>query len=283
MWQHVWRVYKSAAFPHALASAAGRRCEQSGTGLHQQSAELASRIGVDPHIWSADRCSLCAVRDRAICTALTPAARDQSAADRRTEILERGQTLVWEGADPPLAGIVVEGVLKLSISLSDGREQIVGLVYPADFIGGPFGSRSQFSVTALSDSRVCVFSQSGFDRILADQPELARRLLQHTLEELNRTRRWMLLLGRKTARERIATFLLEMSQRLAESDPSSQPPLDRFELPVDRQQIADLLGLTIETVSRQLSQMRDLGAIHMPRRRALEILDRGQLQEMSSD
>lgn len=271
----------------ALSRMRGRggraRRRYSGTGLQQQSAELASRIGTDLHLWSADRCSLCAVRDRAICAALSPAAREQSATERRTELLERGQTLVWEGEDPPLAGIVVEGVLKLSISLSDGREQIVGLVYPADFIGGPFGSRSQFSVTALTDSRVCVFSQAAFDRMLSGEPELARRLLQHTLEELNRTRRWMLLLGRKTARERIATFLLEMSQRLMESDPAAPSPLDRFELPVDRQQIADLLGLTIETVSRQLSQMRADGAIRMPRRRALEILDRAQLQEMSGD
>lgn len=226
---------------------------------------------------------MCAVRDRAICAALTPAAREKNAADHRTEILERGRTLVWEGEDPPLAGIVVEGVLKLSISLSDGREQIVGLAYPADFIGGPFSNRSQFSATALTDARVCVFSHAAFDRMLADEPELSQRLLRHTLDELNRTRRWMLLLGRKSASERIATFLLEVSRRLMEAHPQATAQLDSFDLPVDRQQIADLLGLTIETVSRQLSQMRADGIIRMPSRRALEILDRARLRELSGD
>lgn len=232
---------------------------------------------------ATSRCALCKVRDRAICKVLATNTRDQHSHEGRTEILHKGQTLVWEGEDPQLAGIVVEGVLKLSISLSDGREQIVGVVYPADFIGGPFGTRSQYSVTALTDSQVCIFPQASFKRLLQAQPEFSHSLLEHTLEELNRTRRWMLLLGRKTASERIASFLLEISQQLARNQPEPGAVLNRLELPLDRQQIADLLGLTIETVSRQLSAMRTAGIIRLPGRRSLEIVDRNQLIELSGD
>ncbi len=232
---------------------------------------------------SPSRCTMCAVRARAICTAISPTMRDQYGQEGRTDTLRKGQTLVWEGEYLHLAAIVVAGVLKLSISLSDGREQIVGVVYPADFIGRPFGDRSQVSATALTDAQVCIFPQTAFDRLLFEQPDFGRRLLEHTLEELNRTRRGMLLLGRKSAPERIASFLLEISRRLGESQPQPQAALDSFELPLDRQQIADLLGLTIETVSRQLSAMRAAGLIRLPGRRTLEILDRRQLLELSGD
>jgi len=190
---------------------------------------------------------------------------------------------VWEGEDALLVANVLEGVLKLSTSTSDGREQIVGVVYPSDFIGRPFGERSHHSVTALVDSRVCLFPRAAFDRFAHDHPELEHRLLNRALDELDRARRWMLLLGRKSAPERVASFLLEMSVRLAEAGCEHDGPLDRFELPLDRQQIADVLGLTIETVSRQLSALRASGVIDLPGRRALHILDRGRLIALAGD
>ena len=199
------------------------------------------------------------------------------------QTIPRGRTLVWEGEDAALVANVTEGVLKLSISTSDGREQIVGVVYPSDFIGRPFGDRSQYSVTALVDSKVCMFPRSAFDRFAHEHPELERRLLNRTLDELDRARRWMLLLGRKSAAERVASFLIEMSQRLAETGPDPQIPLENFDLPLDRQQIADVLGLTIETVSRQLSAMRAAGVIELPGRRSLSIRDRARLVALAGD
>ena len=108
-------------------------------------------------------------------------------------------------------------------------------------------------------------------------------MLNRTLDELDRARRWMLLLGRKSAAERVASFLIEMSQRLAETGPDPQIPLDNFDLPLDRQQIADVLGLTIETVSRQLSAMRAAGVIELPGRRSLSIRDRARLVALAGD
>ena len=237
----------------------------------------------DQRLPIAHNCDGCVVRNRSICAALQPDDRMALGREGRIQVVPRGRTLVWEGEDAMLVANVIEGVLKLSTSTSDGREQIVGVVYPSDFIGRPFGERSQHSVTALVDSRVCLFPRAAFDRFAHDHPELEHRLLNRALDELDRARRWMLLLGRKSATERVASFLLELSQRLAETGCGGEPALDSFELPLDRQQIADVLGLTIETVSRQMSALRAAQVIDLPGRRSLHILDRARLTAMAGD
>lgn len=227
-------------------------------------------------------CSHCVVRNRAICASLSTGEVEKLNALGRRQSVRRGQTLIWEGDDAMVVANVVEGMLKLSTSTGDGREQIVGVVYPSDFIGRPFGQRSHHSVTALTDARVCMFTRNAFDSFAREHPELEHKLLERTLIELDRARRWMLLLGRKSAAERVATFVLEMSDRLAETGCDAVPqPLDCFELPLTRQQIADVLGLTIETVSRQLSRLRADGVIDLPDRRRIAIRDRGAIEALA--
>lgn len=224
-------------------------------------------------------CAQCVVRNRAICSALSVEELDALNAIGRRQTISRGQSLMWEGDDSLLVGNVVEGVLKLSTSTADGREQIVGVVYPSDFIGRPFGKTSQHTVTALTDARVCSFARSAFDGFARKHPDLEHRLLQRTLEELDRARTWMLLLGRKSASERVATFLLDISKRLSRSTCSGEDEVDEFELPLSRQQVADVLGLTIETVSRQLTQFRMAGLIETPDRRTIVIRDREGMED----
>jgi CRP/FNR family transcriptional regulator len=131
-------------------------------------------------------------------------------------------------------------------------------------------------VTALTEAKVCVFSRRDFDAFAREHPALEHKLLQRTLGELDRTRRWMLLLGRKSAGERVASFIIEMSERLVEQgcQGTHDQPLKRFTLPFSRQQVADVLGLTIETVSRQFTRLKSEGLIDLPSRREVEILDR---------
>lgn len=227
-------------------------------------------------------CSTCLVRNRAICAALDNQEIGSLNAIGRTRTLRAGQPLIWEGDDALMVANVIEGVLKLSTGTGDGREQIVGIVYPSDFIGRPFGATAPHSVTALTDARVCTFNRSDFDRFAREHPSLEHKLLERTLTELDRARHWMLLLGRKTAPEKIASFLLEMSQRLA-GEGCSVPlgPTTRFVLPFGRQQIADILGTTIETVSRQLTRLERDGVIELPSRREIEIRDRGRLEMLA--
>jgi CRP/FNR family transcriptional regulator len=228
-------------------------------------------------------CYQCVVRNSAICAALSHDELDALSRLGRKQRLVRGQTLVWEGDDAIIVANIISGILKVSMSITDGREQIVGVVFPADFIGRPFGQKSPYSVTALSDAELCIFSRSSFDAFARNHPALEHKLLQRTLEELDRAREWMLLLGKKTATERIATLLLEMSIRLSETGCSvEQNDLNEFALPLDRQQMGDVLGLTIETVSRQLSRLKADGVIGLPDRRMVSIQDRRRLQDLST-
>jgi CRP/FNR family transcriptional regulator len=226
-------------------------------------------------------CETCVVRNRAICSALDTTEIQALNAIGRRRKLEPGQSLLWEGEDSVLVANVIEGVLKLSTGTADGREQIVGVVYPSDFIGRPFGQQTAHSVTALTGATVCVFSRSDFDSFAREHPALEHKLLQRTLSELDRTRRWMLLLGRKSASERIAAFLLDMSERLVEPGCETPPdePHQTFDLPFSRQQVADVLGLTIETVSRQFTKLKSDGVIDLPSRRTVTILDREALED----
>lgn len=221
-------------------------------------------------------CETCVVRNRAICSSLDSEELKALNAIGRRRTLEPGESLMWEGEDSVLVANVIDGVLKLSTGTEDGREQIVGVVYPSDFIGRPFGSTSGHGVTALTKSRVCVFSRKDFDAFAREHPGLEHKLLQRTLAELDRTRRWMLLLGRKSAGEKLASFLLEMSERLVQPGCETMPDksLRRFALPFSRQQVADVLGLTIETVSRQFTRLKADGLIDLPSRREVVILDR---------
>lgn len=224
-------------------------------------------------------CDTCVVRNRTICSSLDGEELKTLNTIGRRRTLEPGESLMWEGEDSVLVANVIEGVLKLSTGTEDGREQIVGVVYPSDFIGRPFGATSGHGVTALTEARVCVFSRRDFDAFAREHPALEHKLLQRTLAELDRTRRWMLLLGRKSASEKLATFLLEMSERLIDPGCGDAPelPLKRFALPFSRQQVADVLGLTIETVSRQFTRLKAEGLIDLPSRREVIILDHAAL------
>lgn len=211
-------------------------------------------------------CATCAVRSQAICASLAPAQLEALAKIGRRRSFSAGQTLVWEAEESLLVANVIEGVLKLSTSTGDGREQIVGIVYPSDFIGRPFGEHSHHSVTALTDARVCLFTRRDFDAFARQHPEVGHELLRRTLRELDRARTFMLLLGRKTAEERVASLLIDMASRLSDDE-------GRFQLPIGRQQIADLLGMTIETVSRQLTRMQVADIIGIEGRRGIYVRD----------
>lgn len=224
-----------------------------------------------------DACSHCAVRESAICHALTDETLEEFSRRGRRQSVGRGQTLMWEGDDSLLVGNVIGGVLKLSTSTIDGRDQTLGIAYPSDFIGRPFGPRSYQSVTALTDAEVCTFARSDFDGFARRNPDLEHKLLQRTLVDLDRAREWMLLLARKNATERLATFLLEMASRLADESADDFGRLE-FKLPFGRQDIADLLGLTIETVSRQITKLRLEGVIETPTTRTIAIIDREALE-----
>lgn len=232
---------------------------------------------------SATACQACAVRDRAICADLDDGEIEILNDIGHRRRLRAGKQLLWEGDEAVLVGNVVEGVLKLSSHTADGKTQILGLAYPSDFLGRPYGVITPYGVEALTDAVVCVFRRQDFERFALAHPRLEHKLLERTLRELDRTRRWMLLLGRMTAEQRIVSFLLELSERMAPAGCASPSAANvtAFTLPLSRLQIADVLGLTIETVSRQLTRLKDRGLIVMPGRRAIEMRDIPRLETLA--
>lgn len=216
------------------------------------------------------RCGLCFARTAGICGALSPDELGELSGLAHTRILEAGQALLWEGEEAPVVANIMAGAMKLTTLSSEGREQIVGLCHPGDFVGRPFAVQPGYSAVALGPVRLCLFGRQDFERFLGDHPSMAVELLQRTLEDLDRARQLMLLLGRGSAEQRVASLLLAFARRSGESP--------RFELPLGRQQMADVLGLTIETVSRQLTRLKRDGVIELAGRRGV-ILNRADRLE----
>ncbi|QQN73136.1 Crp/Fnr family transcriptional regulator [Croceicoccus sp. YJ47] len=224
-------------------------------------------------------CAACSVRNRAICADLDDEEIRLLNTIGRQRTLAVGEALLWEGDDAVLVANVIDGVLKLSTQTAEGKEQILGLAYASDFLGRPFGQNTPYDVEALTPVQVCVFQRADFDRFARDHPRLEHRLLERTLTELDRTRRWMMLLGRMNAEQKLASFLIETTERIAPEAGDAAPGAGpvTIALPLSRQQIADVLGLTIETVSRQFTRMKNEGLIAIPSRREIAILDREAL------
>ena len=232
---------------------------------------------------SSNFCQACAVRNRAICADLEHEEIALLNRIGRRRKVEAGEQILWEGDEAIVVANVIDGLFKLSTQTADGKEQILGLAYPSDFLGRPFGETTPYGVEALTPALICTFQRTDFDSFAREHARLEHKLLERTLSELDRTRRWMLLLGRMNAEQRVATFLLDLADRLApDLCGAFTPGSDTLELPLSRQQIADVLGLTIETVSRQLTRMRKEGLIDLPTRREVSILDRAALEERAA-
>jgi CRP/FNR family transcriptional regulator, anaerobic regulatory protein len=154
---------------------------------------------------------------------------------------------------------LLEGVMRLYKLLPDGRRQIVGFALPGDFLGIAISARNNFSADAVGAVAVCRFSRTAFMQFIADKPHLLRRINELVIRELGQAQDHMVLLGRRSAEEKVASFLIGWRVRLARlGDATNTLPL-----PMGRQDIADFLGLTIETVSRTFTKLERDGVIEI--------------------
>ncbi|MGB5872063.1 MAG: Crp/Fnr family transcriptional regulator, partial [Albidovulum sp.] len=195
---------------------------------------------------------------------------------------EAGQTVVWSGDQMEFVASVVSGVATLTQTMEDGRRQMVGLLLPADFVGRPGREYAPYDVTATTDLLMCCFRKKPFEQLMDRTPHIGNRLLEMTLDELDAAREWMLILGRKTAREKIASLLSIIAQREAALALRSDKKMD-FDLPLTREAMADYLGLTLETVSRQMSALKRDGVIILEGKRRIAIPDFDRLMEEAAD
>jgi CRP/FNR family transcriptional regulator len=229
------------------------------------------------------RCLDCTIRLQAVCAHVDSVELPELERIKRYRSYAPGQVIASTGEEPTLVGSLVEGVAQISTLLPDGRRQMVGLLFPSDFVGRPGRSRIDHDVVAVTAVTLCMFRKSDFERLLRDNPSVERRLLDMTLDELDAAREWMLLLGRKTARERVASLVLMMARR--EAALLQRPPRvgQRVPLRLSRQEIADYLGLTIETVSRQFGALRTGGLLVISDARSIEIRDLAGLRRAAGE
>lgn len=223
-------------------------------------------------------CSDCPIRHRAVCAECDTDELAILEMIKSYVTIPKGGTIAATGEPLEHLSSIVSGCATISKTLVDGRRQMVGLLLPSDFIGRPGRDTVTFDIEAVSDVTLCRFERKSFEGIVATSPNVSRRLLKMTLDELDAARDWQVLLGRLTARERIAHFLLGLVRREATS--TGRAPTDgpvHLALPISREMIADFLGLTIETTSRQFTALRKDGLIATPSARQIDIPDMARL------
>jgi CRP/FNR family transcriptional regulator, anaerobic regulatory protein len=153
---------------------------------------------------------------------------------------------------------LVSGALKITRFDANGDEHILSIIHPAGFVGEMFAPVAQHDVVALTDSRLCFFSQSQYQAAMAEFPALTQALLRRSDEDLIEARNLLALAGRHSAQQRVAGLVMAFA-RAASHSPCH--PAMAFDLLLTRGEIASMLGLTIETVSRQFGKLEKLGAI----------------------
>ena len=229
------------------------------------------------------RCGDCPIRHRAVCSQCDDSEISHLDKVKYYRSFEAGQTIVWAGDPLDFVASVVTGMAKLVRTLEDGRTQMVGMLLPADFLGRPGRSAAAYTVTAVTDVMMCCFRRKPFEEIIQSMPHVADKLLDMTLDELDAAREWMLLLGRKTAREKTASLLVILARRAAALQRKTPQGTCSIDLFLTREAIADYLGLTLETVSRQFSGMKREGVIRLEGKRHVVVPDFARLAEQAFD
>lgn len=229
-------------------------------------------------------CDTCLVRNQALCGKFS---RDELTAINqisRRRRLRAGQQIALDDETPEYFGILLSGSVKLTKVLPDGRQQIVGLLFPSDFFGRPFETQSGCHAEAATDVSMCAFPTAAFERLAREYPGIQHQLFRFALGQLTAAQDWMLLLGRKTAREKVVSLFLMIASRWRETGcaPANGGNRIEFLLPLSRSDIADYLGLTLETVSRQLRILKSEELIRLNGARGVTVLDIEKLRQSAS-
>jgi CRP/FNR family transcriptional regulator len=223
-------------------------------------------------------CLHCSVRHLAVCSALSP---DEVQALERVTVsqpLPLGTTLARAGEPRQHVYTLTRGALRLVRTLADGRRQISGFVLPGDYVGLSGSDHHRYDIEAIADSRVCRVALGQMKDLRARYPHLERKLLQRACQALDDAADAALALGRLQPAEKLADFLLRLAVREARLGGNGL----RVTLPMGRSDIADHLGLTMETVSRTFTKLRQQGLIALPHLNTVEILDEAGLQALCS-
>ena len=222
-------------------------------------------------------CEACTVRGLTLCAALEERELTEMAAIVTTVELSPGDPLFDEAEPAEHVFNVTAGAVKVYKLLADGRRQMTGFLFPGDFLGLANEETYAYSAEAITHTALCRFPRRKLERLLERYPKMEHRLLAMASHELAAAQEQMLLLGRKTAREKVASFLLMLSRRATQRGQAGDP----VSVPMSRNDIGDYLGLTTETVSRTFTQLKQGGGINLLQDRKVELADRARLESIA--
>lgn len=214
-------------------------------------------------------CDLCEVRERSICSDLGPRefAQVEKLMARRT--VPKHKAIMSEGEPNDSLYIVVHGSFRLTKHLEDGRRQVTGFLFKGDFAGVRPTEASAYTADALEDSLVCLFPHRFLDEVARSSPNVKDRLIARGQTEYHKAQDHIVLLGKKSAEERVLSFLELLDKSIGESGENGRRDVP---LPMSRQDIADYLGLRLETLSRTLAGLKKKSAIEALTRNSVSIV-----------
>jgi len=234
------------------------------------------------------RAAVCEVQEYPIpgssfCAEAPPETREELARLAHRAHFKRGQSIMMQGDPSNKIGILMSGVVKTVFMTEEGDTQVLGLLYPGDFIGRPFESEYRFSFEAATDVDMCLFQMASFEALLMDSPAMEHNYLLCSLHQMDMMHSWTCLLRGRTARERVAAYfmfsMLHKEKSDAALDLSGKHPI--VDLRLSRTDLASLLDMTPETFCRCLHGLADQGALYIRAPHRIELLDMARLRQLA--
>ena len=224
------------------------------------------------------RCNDCRIRSYSFCRCLLEGQLKEFSKISCERTFKDKQNIFLQQDEATSLYNITEGNVKIYQLLDDGRIQIIGFLYPGDFFGSYKNGKYNYSADSIGDVRTCVFEQKKLDDYLERNVTLAKELLNQTSHELTLAQDRMSVLGKLDAIERLSKFILNISLQRKRIGWQNNP----ISIPMTRQDIADYLGLTIETVSREISKLKSTNIIKVISSKQIFINDMAKLTNLSS-
>ena len=225
-----------------------------------------------------NRCTICKVRTYSFCRCLDDSKLQVFSNISFQKEFSNGENIFIQNDPSQYLYNITEGNVKIYQLLDDGRIQIIGFLYPGDFFGTYRNNKYNYCAQSIGELKVCVFEQKILDRYLDENPVLSKELLNKTSFELTLAQDRITVLGKLKAVERISKFLLNISEQRERIGWQNNP----ISLPMTRQDIADYLGLTIETVSREFSNLKSSNIIKIISSKQIYLVDLESLKKFTN-
>ena len=250
---------------------------EKGTRSSRESSDEILQAAKAQDNRAASPCTACPVRPLSICSGLSIDELSDLKKIVTNIVVNAGAPIFDEGEAATYRYNLTSGCVRIYRLLGDGRRQIFGFLFPGDFLGLAKADEYAYGAEAVVESQLCRFSQRDLEDLISRYPAMERRLLGATSHELAVAQDQMILLGRKSAEEKVVTMLLVFSKRAQQRGVSENPVF----LPMTRADLGDYLGLTTETVSRTITQLKTKGLIRLESDKHVRLMDMEELGEMA--